>query len=106
MQTCAFYTALEQKSTIIHNIAFARGGAHLPIAHALHLPETEIISWGGDFFGSVVFLVGQIFILFFWGRWFFWIFLGRGFFWGRRIFLGAGDFFCFLFLNEIEIEKN
>ena len=41
------------------NIAFARGGAHLPIAHALHLPETEIISWGGDFFGSVVFLVGQ-----------------------------------------------
>ena len=33
------------------NIAFARGGAHLPIAHALRLPETDIISWGGDFFG-------------------------------------------------------
>ena len=31
------------------NIAFARGGAHLPIAHELRLPETEIISWGGDF---------------------------------------------------------
>ena len=26
------------------NIAFARGGAHLPIAHALRLPETVIIS--------------------------------------------------------------
>ena len=48
------------------NIAFARGGAHLPIAHALRLPETYIISWGGDFFG------------------------GLGIFWG------AGDFFDFL----------
>ena len=34
------------------NIAFARGGAHLPIAHALRLPETEIISWSGDFWGG------------------------------------------------------
>ena len=25
----------------INNIAFAKGGAHLPIAHALRLPETE-----------------------------------------------------------------
>ena len=34
------------------NIEFARGGAHLPIAHALRLPKTEIISWRRDFFGG------------------------------------------------------
>ena len=34
------------------NIAFARGGAHLPIAHALRLPETDIISWGWRFLGG------------------------------------------------------
>ena len=34
------------------NITFARGGAHLRIAHAIRLPETEIISWGGGEFGS------------------------------------------------------
>ena len=46
---------LHSKINAVHNvtnpnIAFARGGAHLPIAHALRLPETEIIFWGGDFF--------------------------------------------------------
>ena len=55
------------------NIAFARGGAHLPIAHALRLQETDIISWGGYF------LEGGVF---FWGRGFF------GFFWG--FFFGGG----------------
>ena len=32
---------------ISYNIAFARGGAHLPIVHALRLPETEILGNGG-----------------------------------------------------------
>ena len=50
------------RSDFNHDIAFARGGVHLSIAHALRLPETKIISWGGDFMGV-------------WG--FFW---GRGFF--------------------------
>ena len=43
------------------NIAFARGGTHLPIAHILRLPETEIISWGGDFSGVGDFLGQEIF---------------------------------------------
>ena len=38
------------------NIAFARGGAHLPIAHAIRLPGREGIFWvifrSGDFFGG------------------------------------------------------
>ena len=48
---------------LIENITFARGGNHLIIANALHLPETEIISWAGDFFGGrVCFGAGE-----FWG---------------------------------------
>ena len=70
---------------IHYNIVFAKGGANLPIAHAFRLPETERISWGGDFFGTGDFLE------FFWGRGFFFFFFGR-FFLGQRIFLGAGDF--------------
>ena len=55
------------------NIAFAKGGADLPIAHALHLPETEIISWVGDFFGGGGFFLGYVF---FWGPGIFGFFLG------------------------------
>ena len=44
------------RSDFNHDIAFARGGVPLSIAHALRLPETKIISSGmiclgaGDFF--------------------------------------------------------
>ena len=64
------------KATI--DIAFARGGAHLPIADALRIPETDIISWGGDFC---------------WGRGFFGFFLGRGIFFGAEDFFGGKVFF-------------
>ena len=55
----------KKRKTIIKihkNIAFARGGAHLPIAHALRLPETDIILWGGDFnaFGVKSFINSQL----------------------------------------------
>ena len=63
------------------NIAFARGGAHLPIAHALRLPETDIISWGMDFWVRGIF-----------GRGFF---LGRVIFWWVEDFYRAVDFFDF-----------
>ena len=72
----------------IYNIAFARGGSHLPIAHALRLPKTDIILWGRDFF----FVCG--------------IFFGvGGFFWaGGQICLKFFKSFCFI-LGEIKIEK-
>ena len=42
------------------------GGAHLPIAHALRLPETDIISWSGHFFGCGDFFgAGDFFDFFF-----------------------------------------
>ena len=63
------------------NIAFARGGAQLHIAHALHLPETKIISWGGDFLRG-----GECFA----GQDIFGIFLKSGDFWD---FFGVGVFF-------------
>ena len=75
----------------MYNIAFARGGAHLPIAHALRLPETEIISWGWDFFGGGEFLGGRRFFGFLWVRGFF---LDWGIFLGRRIYLGAVNEHC------------
>ena len=52
----------------LQNIAFAKGGAHLPIAHTLCLPEPEIIVWGGVFFCGLG------------------IFGGAGIILGRRIF--------------------
>ena len=67
-------------------MAFARGGAHLVIAHALRLPETEIISWGGDFFGAGDFFGGMGFFGFFWG-------LGNFFF-------GGGGFFGFFWVRD------
>ena len=79
------------------NIAFARGGAHLPIAHALRLQETEIISWGGDFLlghGDFFGVRGFFGFFFSWGI-FFWtedVFGGLGTFW---IFLGRGIFLIF-----------
>ena len=42
-----------------YNIAIARQGAHLPIADAFCLPETEIISWGGDFYWGGGYFGGQ-----------------------------------------------
>ena len=46
---------IEVKSSM--NIAFAKGSAHLLIAHALRLPEPEIIFWGGgSFWGRGIFL--------------------------------------------------
>ena len=70
---------------IFENIAFARGGAHLPIAHALRLLSTQELQFGltklkfklaGGFFKKGG---GQFFLKFF-----------KSFFW---------------FLDEIEIEK-
>ena len=91
---------------MLTNITFARGGAHLPIAHALRLPETEIISWGRDFLGEGGYFWGQEIFGFFLSQGICWIFFWvGGFFWGRRIFFGrwifirsrdffrAGDFF-------------
>ena len=49
------------------NITFARGGSHLPIAHALRLAEKEIISWGGIFLGAGDFFGSRGFLGFFWG---------------------------------------
>ena len=49
-----------QKVVVYHkwnetpNIAFARGGAHLPIVYALRLPKTDMILWGGDFLDAFV----------------------------------------------------
>ena len=66
---------LEQAWNILRaiiNIAFARGGAHLPIAHALLLPKTDIIVWGGDFLDFFSF---------------------GGFFFGGFFVWGGGDFF-------------
>ena len=51
-----------------------KGGPHLPIAHALHLPEPVIIFGGGEIF--LAFILG-----------------GMGFFFGPGNFFGLGDFF-------------
>ena len=40
------------KILMYNNIVFAKEDDHLPIVHALHLLETEIISWGGYFLGG------------------------------------------------------
>jgi len=40
------------------NITFAKGGAHLPIAHALCLPEPEIIFGAGFFWGGGGYFLG------------------------------------------------
>ena len=58
-------------------IAFARGGAHLPIAHTLRLPETEIIVGGG----RGISLGAGDFLDFFWFG---------GFFFGAEDFFGGG----------------
>ena len=42
----------------IVNIAFTKGGAHLPIVHTLRLLERDMISWGGYFLGSGDFFGG------------------------------------------------
>ena len=53
------------------NIAFARGGAQLPIAHALRLPKTDIILLGRVFldsfsFGGFFWRGGRFFEVFWW----------------------------------------
>ena len=50
---------IEVKSSM--NIVFAKGSAHLLIVHALHLPEPEIIFWGGGFWGEQDILGAGIF---------------------------------------------
>ena len=60
------------------NIVFARGGAHLPTAHALRLPETELIYWGGDFWGAGDFIGDKRFV---------------GCFLDQGIVFALGDFF-------------
>ena len=67
LQNADMRTKQRQHSRRIQNIVFARGGAHLPITHAL-LPARDRNN--------------------FLGQGFFW---GRGFFWGGR-FLGAVEF--------------
>ena len=76
------------------NIAFAKGDAHLPIAHLLRLPETEIITWAGIFLGKGDFF-GQDIFLIFWGQGIFLIFFDWGMFLGWRNCFGAGDFLDF-----------
>ena len=79
----------------INNIAFAKGGPHLPIAHALHPPKPVIIFGGGE-----------IFLAFILGGWDF--FLVRGIFLGWGIFFWAAGvpypiFFCTHLLVRVKL---
>ena len=97
------------------NIAFAIGGAHLPIAHALRLLSTQELRFGLSklnlrkkeekrnlarvfWRGEILFEIFKSFFLFLNE-----IELEKNEFFGREFFLGGGNFFKILF--EIEIEK-